>query len=459
MRLSNTTYEKALKMLLYVILCVLTGPFTIVPFNYDPITLIYPDVTERKVSFDFTVDENICQGVLFKTWNINANSRVVFEDNIAPQNGKIHIKFNDSFRIENIRDIGKIIYYPVVCVTPQIDYMVEYNVMCRPEFTISIDSNNLRRDGEMIINGNVTDWDSTKLTIVAMLNDELITKLIIEKNISSDSVPFSIKIPLKTAKLKENSITIIVTDDQGLSSNITKIVDIKGVNPVLSFPNNEINASNITNNKISIKLSVDDIDLTDSLTFLYSIDNQDLWYLIMGLKLTRQNQLPLGVELNFAPRLIEGNHSINLKCIDNNGLESKPYLVKQVSISKSSTNHDNHTDTDVNISREDVNISNTEKTNFPTFNPLWNFTKSDILTITIGVLIELVIFSLVVCIYWKFCPKKRNRHACCSDHSDFFIGYEARADVGKEVEKLYDLNKTTSEFYIPDAENKMSSHY
>lgn len=446
-------------MLLHAILCVLNGPFTIVPFNYDPITLIYPDVTETNVSLDFELDENICQDVLIKKWNLQRNGQIVFEDNIIIENGKIHIKFNNSTKINGLQTIGKLNYYPVICGTPYFEYAIKYSVKCRPDFTISVNSNNIRRDEEMEINGNVTDWDSTQYKITSRLNDEFIAELPVEKEISLDSVPFSIKFPLKTAKLKENSITIIVTDDQGLSSNITKKISIKGVNPVLSFPNNTINSSNITNNKISINLSVVDIDLTDSLEFLYSIDNQDLWHYIMGLKLTRQNQLPLGVELNFAPRLNEGNHSIYLKCIDSNGLESNAYLVKQVSISKSSTNHNNQTDTDVNTSREDVNISNTEKTNFPTSKAITNFSKSDILMITIGVLIELVIFSLIVCIYWKYCSKKRNRHACCFDHSDFFIGYEARVDVEKNVEKLYDQNKKTSEFYIPDADNKMSSHY
>lgn len=427
-------------MLFQAVLSILAMQQTTKQTDNDPTILIYPDVTEKYISFNITFDEKVCQDSLSKNWMISSGYESIFEDKITPNNGVIHILYSNGLSIKNIRDLGNSYYFPIVCDKQYYEYVERFIVYYRPNFTISLASNSFRRSDELMINGNVTDWDSTKLTLVTKINNKNINQIAFEKQQSSDPVPFSIKIPLNTSNLEENNLTIIITDEKGLTSNMTKMFIIKADKPKLSFSNNLINESLIIGDNLTINVSVDDHDISDFLEFYYSIDDHDAWTFIKNISLI--NQSPIKTSLSIHPNITEGNHSIYVKCIGSNGLESESYLVKIVSISQY-----NKTNEESNSSKNAISSS------IDTPN---NTTSSDddgspaIFFIIMLPSIAAIFAAVFVNFY---CNKRHEKSSDYSDETEIIISPELKADLGSEIETLFSLDETTFDYFNSEVDS------
>lgn len=312
-------------MIFYTILCLLNTLETPIIANNNPIILIYPDVTTRNVSFNFTVDENICQLSDVKTMSILQNNKVIQEKDIIIENGKINISYFEGFLIQNINDLGESSFFPIVCTTPFSEYRIRYFALYRPNLTINADNKTHTKNDNMTITGNITDWDSTQLNLTINLNNQQIKQMTIEKRKSTDDYPYTITFPLKTAMIGENNITVIVTDNQNLSSNQTMKFQIKGIEPNFTLKQDE---SYIIGDTISFKISIDRLDIIDYFKVYYAFDNQD-WVFFKEIQINNETKLPYDIVLNMDNQLHAGYHSLKVKLIDSNGLESNTFHSKK----------------------------------------------------------------------------------------------------------------------------------
>lgn len=299
------------------------------------IKLIYPDDQAINVSFDFTVDAQICNGLPSKTWNLYKNSDPILKEDVSIQVDKIHILYNESFMIKDFQDIGLSYYFPMVCFVRYLEHMIKYTVLYRPNFTIAIDTKDYIKKDKLSINGNVTDWDSTNLTFQVMLNDIEITTFNLDKSKSTEALPFTTSISLRTAKLGQNDITIIVTDNDGLSLNQTHKIFVRGIEPIFSLQSDD-STTYKDNENINVKLSISKVDVADYLDVYYSIDETNKWTLAKQIDLNNDIELPLDVEFSVSSNLPEGDHSISVKCTDSNGMTSLKNPAKTFSIIKES---------------------------------------------------------------------------------------------------------------------------
>lgn len=78
-------------MILYTVLCMINTLETSLDTNNSFKILIYPEDSTRKVSFNFTVDENICQLSDITKLSILMNTNVIHEEVISGKNGIMHI--------------------------------------------------------------------------------------------------------------------------------------------------------------------------------------------------------------------------------------------------------------------------------------------------------------------------------------------------------------------------------
>lgn len=425
-------------MLFQAIVLILARLQEVTPKDREPTILVYPDDREKKIAFNITLDEDICKNSFSKIWKIFTNAEIIFQNEIESSDGSIQITYNKSLRIESIQDIGKSLYYPIVCDVPFYEFVIKYDVLYRPNYTISMESKSFRRDDDLMITGHLTDWDSTKLSIETKINNKKITNITVEKEISSDPVPFSIHIPLNTSQLEENNFSIIVTDDQGLSSNISKIFHINAVRPHLSFPNNAINESFIKGNNITINISVDDHDVTDFIKFYFSIDDQKTWKFIKNMSLINHASKP---SLSINPNITEGNHSIYVKCIDSNGLESESYLVKIVSISQPKSNEESNSSKDAMMSSMDT--PNNTTSNDDDGSPAISFI---IMLPSIAAIFAAVFINF-------YCNKRHEKSSDYSNETEIIIGPELKADLGSEIETLFSLNDTTFDYFNSEVDS------
>lgn len=295
--------------------------------NNEPITLIYPDVTVRNVSFNFTVNESICENSLSRKMTLLRNGYfLIHEQDITATNGQIHIEYFNSFEIQTYRDFGNSFYTPFVCDNNLIQYMISYVVLYRPNITMNIVEKNYTRDETLIINGNITDWDSLNLNLTVLLNDNIITKKSIVKNSFIDDVPYNISLSLREAKLGNNNLTLIATDTNDLSSYKTKVIYLEGIRPNITS-NDDINRTYTIGDDINFKISINHLDSIEYFEVLYSIDDDNDWNLYQKINTTNETVLPFDIIVNLKGiRLTDRYHSIKVKLIDSNRLESNIYL-------------------------------------------------------------------------------------------------------------------------------------
>lgn len=301
----------------------------------NDIKLIYPDEQSRNVSLDFTVDAQICNGLSSKTWILQKNGRLIHEEDVSIQDGKIHIQYDHNFPIKSIEDLGTSYYSPNVCFVYFNEQTIKYTVLYRPNFTITVDTTDYTRNEILKINGNATDWDSTYLTFRVMLNGIEYTTFNLDKSKSTDAIPFVASVSLRTAKLGENSITLIVTDNDGLSSNQTQSIYVQGIEPIFSLQSDD-STTYKDNDNINVKLSISKVDVADYIDVYYSIDEMNKWTLAKQIDLNNDIELPLDVEFSVSSNMPEGDHSISVKCTDSNGMTSLKNSAKVFSIIKES---------------------------------------------------------------------------------------------------------------------------
>lgn len=238
----------------------------------------------------------------------------------------IYINYSKSFEIKNPADMGKFTYFPIVCDDVFSEFEIRYLVFYRPNFTMITDRNVYTRNENISILGNITDWDSTKLNLTIILNDKQVKEITIEKRKSAVNYPYVITFPLKTALIGENNITMIVTDNQNLSSNQTMKFQIKGIEPNFTLKQNDHEVYTI-GDTINFKISIDRLDIIDYFKVYYAFDNQD-WIFFKEIQINNETILPYDIVLNIDNQLHAGYHSLKVKLIDSNGLESNIFHSK-----------------------------------------------------------------------------------------------------------------------------------
>lgn len=310
-------------MFTYLILCVLALN------ESDPIVVVYPDVKEKVVSFDFYVDEDFCEFADNKHWALLKEDRIIFEEKIKPVNGKFHIKSNKVFPIQRLEDFGYSTYWPSVCYSYLGEQAKTYIVQYRPNLTLSIDSREFKKDEIMIIDGTFTDWDSANLDLSVKINDETITTLHYKKEFSEEEFPYSVSFPLDKVKLGRNNLIVTIRDRDGLSSTQTREFFIEGIKPVVSFANNTRSSYSVRD-EIKITMSVEKHEVADFLDVFYAIDYTGYWSYATKIDLKTIEKTPFDIFINST--LPEGKHRIYIKCIDSNGIQSEKYLVKDITI-------------------------------------------------------------------------------------------------------------------------------
>lgn len=214
-------------MLFQALLCVITNDFIF------PKDIIYPDVTTINISYEYVYPTIHCNESSIKFQLVFNGTDIIHEETLTPIRDYVFVDYEKQFEIKDLNDTQLIYYYPVVCNEHIFKYTESYKILYRPNFTMNYNHKDVfsRQLDKIEISGNLSDWDSTFITMSALINGKEAAKIEIEKNKSREMIPYNINIPLHLSNKGFNTLELIAVDSDNISFSKSFSFEVQDFSP------------------------------------------------------------------------------------------------------------------------------------------------------------------------------------------------------------------------------------